>query len=156
MSSSLPGTPSETGRKGALNTPENPSRPLVEDEQLVLGAADDRCRLGASRMAALAHDAQRENGFSLSTLSRLIGKDDAVAASRAFDSENPHTVLRLLAALVLLDKTRTWLRGLCRLAGGEFVDQPRLTDAEFRARVERKARRGRADSAWLDEALEEP
>lgn len=154
MRETMPETPNENGRNRALNGDENASRPLIEDEQLVLGSSEEKCRVGASRMATFAHHAMRDNGFSGSTVGSLAGKD-AVAAHRAFDPEEPPTALLCLAALLLLDKNRTWLRGAARLVGCELVERPTLTDAEFRRRVETKAKHGKADAAWLEEALEE-
>ncbi len=146
---------SETNRKEALNKAENPSRPLAEGPQMELGRADDRCRVGASRMAAFAHDSVNLAGVTLGTVGGLIGKD-AVAAHRAFDVQDPCSAFRLLAALLLLDKNRLWLSGVCRMFGGEFVERPRLTKEQKYELVVAKLREmGRVGQAVLDEALGE-
>jgi hypothetical protein len=147
-------TPAEKCCKGALNAGANPSERLTDGDQFLLGSTEEKCREGAARLAVLARDAMREGGFSLSTLGSMIGKD-ATAAHRVLDVDDPSIALRVLAALLILDKGAVWLGGTARLTGRDVVERPAMTDAEFRARVERKARSGKADSAWLEEALEE-
>lgn len=150
---SVPENPGKKGRKVALNTPATPSRPLTDGDQLFLGSTEEKSREGASQIAAFARDAMRENEVSLSTLGTMIGKD-ATAAHRALDVEDPPAAFRVLVALLLLDKRRTWIRHVAQFLGGEFEDRPELDDAEFRRRVEAHARQSKSGTAWLDEALE--
>lgn len=106
-------------------------------------------------MCAAVHEAVRESDFTLSTVASLAGKDLS-GASRAFDSTDPHTVLRYLAAVILLDKTRTFLRGLNRLAGCELVERPRLTPEQKLERILATLdRHGSMGRALLEEALED-
>jgi hypothetical protein len=154
MHTTLPETTREKLCKGALNGTANPSERLIDGDQFTLGSTEEKCREGANRLALLAREAMRDNGFSLSTLGSMIGKD-ATAAHRVLDAEDPSIALRVLAALLLLDKTATWLGGTARLTGRDLVERPAMTDAEFRRRVESKARHGKADAAWLEEAMEE-
>jgi hypothetical protein len=142
-----------TQRNGALNSVTNPSEALTDDDQFFLGSADERCKEGASRMGALVQQAQRDNGFTLSTLGGMIDKD-APTASRAFDKENPHTVLRLIAGVILLDKTHTWLRGVCRLAGGEYVERPKLTkEQRYDLLMQTLERHGEIGKAFIRETF---
>lgn len=153
MPRTLAQKPVETERKSGLNGAENPSQPLVENDQFLLGSADERCLQGAVEMALAVKDAQRENGFTLSTIGSLIGKD-AVAAHRAFDAEDPSTVMRALAALLLLDKKGVWLGRVARLTGRQVVDRPRLTKDQKCDRYEEFFRRmGKTGEAMQEEAL---
>jgi hypothetical protein len=154
--STLPQEPEATNRNGCLNKPANPfSSGLTDDDQFLLGAADERCRVGASRMAGLSKEAQRVNGFTLGTVAALAGKDTPYA-SKALDVEHPSLVLQLVAAIILLDKERVFLRGLARLAGGEYVDRPRLTPEQERDRLlETLRRHGSVGAAFIAEAFPE-
>src|SRR3990170_8397472 len=111
MRESLPENGSATPCKGTLNNHANPSRTvsdgLTEGDQFFLGSPDARCRDGAARIAELVPQAQRDNGFTLGTIAGLAGKGIS-NASRAFDLEDPHTVLRFVAAVILLDKKRSF------------------------------------------------
>jgi hypothetical protein len=141
--------------KGALNDRSNPSEPMVESDQFLLGSADARCIEAASQMCVSVHGAVRDSAFTLSTVASLVGKDLA-GASRAFDEEHPHTVLRYLAAVILLDKSRTFLRGLNRLAGCDLVERPKLTPEQELERLRDTLRRhGKLGEAILAEAREE-
>jgi hypothetical protein len=152
MAQTFAQTPSEMERKGALNGRENPSEPLTENGQILLGSPDEKCREAAALVSAAVREAMRENGFTLGTIGGLIGKD-AVAAHRAFDVEEPSTVMQLLAAVLTLDQKRIVLRALSRLVGCEVVEKPRLTDAEKVARLEETLRRhGRMGEAVIEEA----
>lgn len=154
MPESLPHAASETERKGALNSPENPSRPLTENDQILLGSPDEKCREAAALVGAAVREAMRENGFTLGTIGSLVGKD-AVAAHRAFDVEDPCTAMQLLAAVLTLDRRRIVLRSLARLVGCDIVEKPRLTDAEKVARLEETLRRhGRMGEAVIEEAYQ--
>lgn len=155
MREALPEAASASTRKAALNGASNPSGPIIDSDQFLLGSADARCLEAASLMCASVHDAVRASDFTLSTVASLAGKDLS-GASRAFDSTDPHTVLRYLAAVILLDKTRTFLRGLNRLAGCELVERPRLTDAQRVAALETYLRRrGKVGELEIEEAYEE-
>jgi hypothetical protein len=154
----MPGTFAQTtgekGCKAALNKAANPSEHLIDGDQFFLGSTEEKCREGAVFIAVAAKTARQDNGFSYSTLGSMLGKD-ATAAHRVFNDEDPSIALQALAAHLLLDKTGTLLRAMARATGRDVVDRPAMTDAEFRARVERKAKGGKADAAWLEEALEE-
>jgi hypothetical protein len=147
--------PDEKRCKGALNGAANPSERLIDHDQFLLGSTEEKCREGANRLAVLAREAQRENGFSLSTLGSMIGKD-ATAAHRVLDVESPSIALQVLAAVLLLDKDRTWLRGVARLVGCEVVERPRLTPEQKLERlVETLRRHGRLGAGVLEEAFGE-
>lgn len=154
MAKSLAENANATVCNGALNSHANPGgAALVEDDQFVLGTTDQRIILAASRLAALMHKAAKDNGFSFGTLGGLIEKD-ASAVSRAFDPDNPPTALQLLAGLLLLDRTHSWLGGACRLTGGEYVDRPRLTPEQKLERLTQACRRhGRLGEALISEAF---
>lgn len=156
MAPSVAENPGDKGCKGSLNGTANPSERLIDGDQFFLGNADEKCRIGANRIALLSRQSMQDNGFSLSTLGSMIGKD-ATAAHRVLDTDasHPPVALQVLAAVLLLDKSRTWLRGVAALVGCEVSQRPAIDDAEFRRRVEHKARQGKADSAWLEEALED-
>jgi hypothetical protein len=156
MPHSLAENANATGRNGALNKPSNPcGTALVEDDQFLLGSADQRVLLAASRLAALMHQAAKDNGFSFGTLGGLIEKD-ASAVSRAFDPDDPSTGLKLIAGLLLLDRSHSWLTGACRLTGGEYVERPRLTPEQKLERLTATCRRhGRLGAALIEEALGE-
>jgi hypothetical protein len=151
---STEGSPAST-RKPALNERANPSRPLVESDQFLLGSADARCLEAASLMCAAVHQASRDNGFTLSTVASLAGKDLS-GASRAFDGQDPHTVLRYVGAVILLDRTRTFLRLVNRLAGCDLVERPKLTPEQTVERlVGYLRRRGKVGELEIAEAYGE-
>ena len=156
MPRSVPEQSHTTQSNGTLNSAANPSEnALIEEDQFFLGSADERCRVGASRIGALLKEAQRASGFTLSTLGGMVGKD-APCASRAFDVENPHTVVELLCAAFLLDKSRTLIRGINRMLGGEFVERPKLTPEQKFERLAAAVRRmGKAGDQFIAEALGE-
>jgi hypothetical protein len=152
MASSVPGAKVETEGNKALNGHETPSWPATEGAQFTLGSADSKCSLAASRMAALVKEAQRASDFTLGTVAHLAGKETPYV-SKCLDAEDPHAVLKMLAAVVYLDKSRTWLRGLTAMAGCDLVERQEISDAEFRRRVEAWSRRGRLNGEALGEAL---
>jgi hypothetical protein len=128
---------------------------MVENDQVLLGSPDEKCREAAALVSAAVREAMRENGFSLSTIGGVIGKD-AVAAHRAFDVTEPSTVLQLLAAVLRLDRKGIVLRCLARLVGCEVVVKPKLTTEEKLARLETKLREhGRMGEAVIEEAYGE-
>lgn len=150
-----PGTAGETNRNGALNTHENPSRPLVENGQVLLGSSQDKCREAAVQMAISAHTAARESGFSFSSVASVSG-ENGVAITRAFDRADPPKAFIALAGLLLLDTTDEWLRGACRLKGLDVVKKPKLTDAQKVERLEAAIRRlGRPGDELITEAYED-
>lgn len=136
----------------ALNGQENPSWPVAEGAQFTLGSADSKCALAASRMAALVKEAQRASDFTLGTVAHLAGKETPYV-SKCLDVDDPHAALRMLAAVIYLDKSRTWLRGVAAMAGCDVVERQEITDAEFRRRVEAWAHLGKLNAAALVEAL---
>ena len=140
--------------KGALNGSANPSERLIDGDQFLLGSTEEKCREGAVYLATKARESMRANEFSLSTLGSMLGKD-ATTAHRVLDVENPSLSLQVLAAVLLLDKDRTFARGVVAAIGCELIERPAMTDAEFRRRVESKAKSGKADAAWLEEAMQE-
>jgi hypothetical protein len=103
-------------------------------------------------MAALVKEAQRASDFTLGTVAHLAGKETPYV-SKCLDVEEPHAALRMLAAVVYLDKSRAWLRGVAAMAGCDIVERQEITDAEFRRRVEAWARKGRLNGEALGEAL---
>jgi hypothetical protein len=155
MRESVTQGPDEKCCKGALRTSANPSQPLVDGDQFFLGSTEEKCREGAVRLALIARQAMRDNGFSLSTLGTMIGKD-ATAAHRVLDTESPSIALQVLAAILLLDKSATWLRGQARLTGRDVVDRPRLTPEQKLDRlVETLRRHGKIGEAFLEESFGE-
>jgi hypothetical protein len=155
MSQSVAESQDEKVCKGALNTPANPSERLVDGDQFFLGSTEEKCREGANRLAVLARQSMRDNGFSLSTLGSMIGKD-ATAAHRVLDVETPSIAFQVLAALLLLDKDRTFLRGVARAVGCDVVERPRLTpEQKFDRLVETLRRHGKAGEAFIGEAFGE-
>jgi hypothetical protein len=154
MRENMPGRGVETKGNGALHCQETPSWPAMEGAQITLGSPDAKCLQAASRMGALLKEAQVASDFTLGTVGRLAGKETPYV-SKCFDIEDPHSVLKMVAGIILLDTSRVWLRGVNAMAGCDLVERQHITDAEFRRRVESKARHGKADSAWLEEALEE-
>jgi hypothetical protein len=155
MAEGSPANRSASTRKGALNERANPSEPMVESDQFLLGSADARCLEAASLMCGAVHQASRDNGFTLSTVASLAGKDLS-GASRAFDGQDPHTVLRYVAAVILLDKSRTFLRLVNRLAGCELVERPKLTPEQKVERLEAYLRRrGKVGELEIAEAYGE-
>ena len=152
MASSVPGRKVETEGKPALNGEENPSWPAAEGAQITLGSADSKCALAASRMCALVKEAQRASDFTLGTVAHLSGKETPYV-SKCLDVDDPHAALKMLAAVVYLDKSRTWLRGLAAMANCDLVERQEITDAEFRRRVEAWSRGGKLNAAALVEAL---
>ena len=154
MHTTLPETRREKSCKRALNDIDNPSGRLIDGDQFILGSTEEKCREGAVYLATKARESMRANEFSLSTLGSMLGKD-ATTAHRVLDVENPSLSLQVLAAVLLLDKDRTFARGVVAAIGCELIERPAMTDAEFRRRVESKAKSGKADAAWLEEALEE-
>jgi hypothetical protein len=105
-------------------------------------------------MAALAHESSRGR-FSFATVGRISGRE-AVAVTRAFDVEDPSSALRCLAALLLLDSDRVWLRGVCRLFGGDFVERPKLTkEQKYDLLIETLHRHGKPGEAYITEAFGE-
>jgi hypothetical protein len=155
MRESVAQTPDEKRCKGGLNMIANPSERLTDGDQFTLGSTEEKCRAGAIRLAVLAREAMREGGFSLSTLGSMIGKD-ATAAHRVLDVENPSIALQVLAALLILDKSATWLGGTARLTGRGVIDRPRLTHEQKVERLETYLRRrGRVGEMEIAEAYGE-
>ena len=154
--SRLPESRQATPRNAPLNSDATASgNALVEEDQFLLGSPDERCRVAASRMAALVKESQRENGYTLGTVAHLAGKETPYA-SKAFDVDDPSAVLRLVAAVVLLDRDRTFLRGVAQLAGVEVVERPRLTPEQERDRLLDTLRRhGSVGAALIAEAFPE-
>ena len=152
MCPTLPGDSQESVGNGALNKPPTPTWPLVEKGQFILGSADERCLEAASRACVLVKDSQARNGFTLSTVATLVGKE-APYVSKCLDREEPHAVLRMVAALLLLDRDHTFLAGLATMAGCDLVERETLSDAEFRRRVEAWAKQAKSHQASLTEAL---
>ena len=152
MGSSVRAGQVETEGKGALNATENPSWPASEGDQFTLGSADSKCSVAASRMAALVKEAQRLSDFTLGTVAHLAGKETPYV-SKCLDVDDPHAALKMLAAVVYLDKTKTWLRGVAAMAGCDLVERKEISDAEFRRRVEAWSRGGKLNAAALVEAL---
>ena len=155
MPETVPEATQAKPRNGVLNADANPS--LLDQEQFFLTAPVESCRVGAARIAALVKEAQRESGFTLGTVAHLAGKETPYA-SKAFDQDDPSAVLRLLAAVLLLDRSGVFLRGFARLAGREVVDRPRLTPEQERDRLLDALRRhGPMGEALIREAFgEEP
>jgi hypothetical protein len=155
MRESMPAPGVETLGNGALNRQENPSWPAVEDGQFTLGSAEEKCRQGASLIAAQVKASQRSNGFTLGTVASLAGKETPYV-SKVFDVEAPHAALQMLAAVILLDKDRTFLRGLARAAGCDVVERPRLTpEQKYERLIATLERHGPVGRALIDEALED-
>ena len=152
MAPRVPEAGSETLGNGVLNKQENPS--WSEGQQFTLGRADQRVSEGASHIGVLVKRSQASNGFTLGTVASIVGKETPYV-SKCLDIEDPHAVLKMVAAVLLLDKDRTFLRGFVAMTGCRVVEEPELSDAEFRRRVEAKARQRKSDSAWLEEALGE-
>jgi hypothetical protein len=141
--------------KVALNVAANPSQALIDGDQFFLGSTEEKCREGAVFLAKQAKQARQDNGFSLSTLGSMLGKD-ATAAHRVFNDEDPSIALQAIAAHLLLDKTRTLLRGMARAVGCEVVERPRLTPEQKLDRlVETLRRHGRIGAGVLEEAFGE-
>ena len=155
MRESLPEHRQETRANGALDKQETPSWPAAEGDQFTLGSADSKCALAASRMAALVKEAQRASDFTLGTVAHLAGKETPYV-SKCLDADEPHAALRMLAAVVYLDKAHVWLRGLAAMANCDIVERKEISDAEFRRRVEAWAHLGRLNAAALGEALKSP
>lgn len=152
MASSVRAETLETKANGALNKQETPSWPDAEGDQITLGSADSKCALAASRMAALVKEAQRLSDFTLGTVAHLAGKETPYV-SKCLDADDPHSALRMLAAVIYLDKSRAWLRGVAAMANCDIVERQEITDAEFRRRVEAWSRRAKLNGAALNEAL---
>jgi hypothetical protein len=143
----------ESDGKGALNRQENPSWAPEEDGQFSLGSAEEKCREGAAGIAALVKESQRKNGFTLGTVASLAGKETPYV-SKIFDIEAPHAALVMLAAVIILDKDRTFLRGLNRAAGCDLVERPKLTPEQKLERLTEALRRhGKLGEALIAEAL---
>jgi hypothetical protein len=155
MASSVAEAGCEKACKRALNAGANPSERLTDGDQFLLGSTEEKCREGAVRLAVFARESMRDNGFSLSTLGSMIGKD-ATAAHRVLDVEDPSIALRVLAAMLLLDKSGTWLGGAARLTGRALVDRPRLTPEQKLERLtETLERHGQIGRAVIAEAFGE-
>lgn len=155
MPGSVPSPRVETQGNGTLNRPETPSWPAAEGAQFTLGSADSKCTVAASRMAALVKEAQRASDFTLGTVAHLSGKETPYV-SKCLDPDEPHSALRMLAAVIYLDKARTWLRGVAAMAGCDLVERPRLTAEQKLERLtDALKRHGKLGEALLAEALED-
>jgi hypothetical protein len=155
MSETMAGRRVETEGKTPLDSQETPSWPAAEGAQFTLGSADSKCALAASRMAALVKEAQRASDFTLGTVAHLAGKETPYV-SKCLDATEPHSALRMLAAVVYLDKSRTWLRGVAAMAGCDIVERPMLTPEQELERLRDTLRRhGKLGEAILAEAREE-
>lgn len=155
MHGTLTGPGVETKGNGALDTQENPSWPAAEGAQFFLGSPDSRVKEAAALVCAAVKESQHgEHGFTLGTVASLVGKE-VPYVSKCLDVDDPHAALRMLMAAVLLDRGNVILRCMNRMKGCDLVEAKRLTDEEFRRRVEAKARASKSGSAWLDEALGE-
>ena len=154
--SRLPESRQATPRNAPLNSDATASgNALVEEDQFLLGSPDERCRVAASRMAALVKESQRENGYTLGTVAHLAGKETPYA-SKAFDVDDPSSVLKLIAAVLLLDKAGVWIRGTASLTGRVVEDRPRLTPEQERDRLLDTLRRhGSVGAALIAEAFPE-
>lgn len=153
MRETLPEDAKESGGNGALHRQETPKWPQVESGQFTLGSAEEKCREGASQIAALAKESRRTNGYSLSTVASLVAKETPYV-SKTFDVEAPHAALQMLAAVILLDRDHSFLRGVCRLAGLDAVERPRLTPEQKLERlVETLRRHGRMGEAVIEETF---
>ena len=135
----VPGPSDEMNRNRALNSDETPSQPLVEDGQVVLGSSQEKCLEAAALMAAAAHEAARKSGFSFATVATVSG-ETPVTITRAFDIQDPPKTFRALAALLTLDDSNEWLRAACRLKGGQFTRNPKLTAEQKVERLEARLR----------------
>jgi hypothetical protein len=155
MTQTVAETPVAKHCKVPLNGSANPSERLIDGDQFTLGSTEEKCREGAVYIATNAKRARQDNGFSLSTLGSMIGKD-ATAAHRVFNDEETSIALQVLAAHLLLDKTRTLLRAMARAVGCEVVERPRLTPEQKLERlVETLRRHGKIGSGVLEEAFGE-
>jgi hypothetical protein len=106
-------------------------------------------------MAALVKEAQRASDFTLGTVAHLAGKETPYV-SKCLDVDEPHAALRMLAAVVYLDKSRVWLRGVAAMAGCDIVERPKLTPEQELERLRDTLRRhGKLGEAILAEAREE-
>lgn len=154
MRETVPGPRVESGGNGGLHKQETPSWAPGEDGQFSLGSAEERCREGASHIAALARQSRQSNAYSLGTIASLVGKE-VPYVSKCLDVDDPHAALAMIAAVLLLDTDGSFLRGVAAARGFDVQARPTLTDAEFRRRVEEHARLSKSGSAWLGEALGE-
>ncbi len=146
----IPGREVETRGNGPLNMPDNPS--WERGGQFLLGQPDAQIREGASLLAAAVHQAQKDSDFTLGTVATLAGCETPYV-SKVFDVEEPHKVLRMLVAILRLDKARTALRRTTAMVGCGLVELPEMTDEEFRRRVLSWAAQSKAHRAQLEEAL---
>jgi hypothetical protein len=155
MRENMPGPRVERSGNGALYEQETPSWPAAEGAQGTLGSPDEKALLAASRMGALLKEAQRASDFTLGTVGRLAGTETPYV-SKAFDLEAPHRVLRMFAAILYLDISGVFLRGVAQMTGRDVVERPRLTPEQKLARIEEALRRhGKAGEALLAEAYGE-
>lgn len=146
----------EMNRNEGLNKGENPSQPLVECGQILIGSSAEKCKEAAVEMAVAAHDAARKGGFSFSTVGTVSSRG-AVAVTRAFDKEDPPSTFVCLAGLLMLDTSNEWLRRAARLKGCALVEKPRLTkEQKYDRLVETLRRHGRLGEALLSESEDGP
>lgn len=103
-------------------------------------------------MGALVKRAAQDSEFTLGSVAHLAGKETPYV-SKCFDAQEPHAVLKMIAAILYLDKTGAWLRGVAEMAGYDIVKRQELTDAEYRKRIEAWARKGKLNAAAVTEAL---
>lgn len=138
MSPRVPEAGSETLGNGVLNKQETPS--WSEGSQFTLGRSDQRCKEGASRICVLAKESAARNGYTLGTVAALAGTETPYV-SKCFDEDEPHKVLRMLAAVLLLDGDAHALGGVAQMTGRAVTERPRLTPEEKVARLESYLRR---------------
>lgn len=155
MRETVPGPRVESGGNGGLNKQENPSWAPGEDGQFTLGSAEERCREGASHIAALARQSRQSNAYSLGTIASLVGKE-VPYVSKCLDVDDPHAALLMVAAVILLDKDRSFVRGLALASGCDIVVRPRLTAEQKLERLEAYLRkRGKVGEMEIAEAYGE-